>query len=419
MHTSQKPGILLSAYSFAPRQGSESGTGWATALTLSQEYRVTVICAAHYRTRFEDADIDWLRERDIAVDFFKAERHAWMLKLPLGGIQNRLYYYFWQKSVSMPARRHISESHPVAVQHVNWGTGKVPSGIVGLGVPTIFGPIGGFERGHPQVSAGLGGKLRISEHLRRLHIRLSRHHPALRAMYRKIDLVLACTEESATHIRTLGARRVELMTNAGVSSETATHLANCAVNKTVESKFRLLFASRLCGWKGEELAIRSLAGANDPNIHLTILGSGSNAQRCKRMARRLGVDRQISFVPFLPEWKDVWELYESTDVFLFPSLHDSGGTAVLEAMAAGLPVICLDMGGPSRFITDCCGIRIPPGPTAQVVHQMTNEIIRLRDDSELRMTLGHEATTRCLNHFTWESRGRDLLDKVRSVWKDK
>jgi glycosyltransferase involved in cell wall biosynthesis len=51
--------------------------------------------------------------------------------------------------------------------------------------------------------------------------------------------------------------------------------------------------------------------------------------------------------------------YDSHTALLFPSLHDSSGNVVLEALARGLPVLCLACGGPARIITPDCGVAVP------------------------------------------------------------
>jgi len=48
-------------------------------------------------------------------------------------------------------------------------------------------------------------------------------------------------------------------------------------------------------------------------------------------------------------------------VLLFPSLHDSSGNAVLEALAQGLPVICFDLGGPGTIVDSTCGRVVATG----------------------------------------------------------
>lgn len=411
-----KPTIIISAFCFAPREGSESGVGWATALTLASEYKVIVICAAKYLGKFRDGDLDALHRDGIQVVFYDDPRFLWIMKTPLGGIKHRIYYYFWQKSIRPLVVRLIAQHSPVVLQHVNWGTGKVSSGLVGLGVPMVFGPVGGFECVEQQVVCGMARKLQVAEFLRRCHIRLLRYSTTLRAMYRQIDLVLACTEESASCIRDLGAGNIALMTNAGISAELALRLSRSHRNHSARGALKLFFASRLCGWKGEEFAIRALARVNDPNVFLTMLGSGDNLALCQRLSEELGVAGQIQFIPFLPNWDDVWELYAASDVFLFPSLHDSGGTAVLEAMAAGLPVICLDLGGPAVLVDSTCGIKIASGTTGQIVHHMAEAICHLRDHPEERLQKGQAATERCLARFTWEVRGQALLQHVRTAW---
>jgi glycosyltransferase involved in cell wall biosynthesis len=75
----------------------------------------------------------------------------------------------------------------------------------------------------------------------------------------------------------------------------------------------------------------------------------------------------------------LFELYRSHDLFLFPSLHDSGGFVVLEALAHGLPVVCLDLGGPKDIVTSNSGVVVRNNgqDTAQIATAMAREISRL------------------------------------------
>lgn len=89
-----------------------------------------------------------------------------------------------------------------------------------------------------------------------------------------------------------------------------------------------------------------------------MVGSGSDESRLRRLADRLGLERSLSWIPWMDR-KDLVHLYPEFDLFLFPSLHDSGGMAVLEAMSFGLPVVCLDLGGPGMSVNETCGQVIP------------------------------------------------------------
>ena len=67
---------------------------------------------------------------------------------------------------------------------------------------------------------------------------------------------------------------------------------------------------------------------------------------------------------------------EDADVFIFPSLHEEGGWAVGEAMAIGLPVVCLDRGGPPVIV----GRGVPTSGETETVHRLAHEM----DDALLR-----------------------------------
>jgi glycosyltransferase involved in cell wall biosynthesis len=62
-------------------------------------------------------------------------------------------------------------------------------------------------------------------------------------------------------------------------------------------------------------------------------------------------------MPWLPQEK-LFEQYQTHDLLVYPSLHDSSGNAVLEALSFGLPVVCLDLGGPAQIVTSESGNRL-------------------------------------------------------------
>ena len=103
----------------------------------------------------------------------------------------------------------------------------------------------------------------------------------------------------------------------------------------------------------------------------------------------------MEFIPRLPQ-NTLFELYRSHDLFLFPSLHDSGGFVVLEALSLGLPVVCLDLGGPKDIVTANSGIVIKHNDrdTAQVATAMAGEILRLLSSPDSLASLSAGAVSR-------------------------
>jgi glycosyltransferase involved in cell wall biosynthesis len=109
------------------------------------------------------------------------------------------------------------------------------------------------------------------------------------------------------------------------------------------SSLTALYAGRLLPWKGVSLAIRAVALAE--GWRLVVCGDGEDAKRLRTLARRLEIEERVSFRGWVSR-SDLQDEMQAARVLLYPSLHDDAGWVVAEAMASGLPVICLDRGGP-------------------------------------------------------------------------
>ena len=109
------------------------------------------------------------------------------------------------------------------------------------------------------------------------------------------------------------------------------------------------------------------------------------------------------------------ELYQQHDVFLFPSLHDSGGMVVLEAMRHGLPVVCLDLGGPSVMVDDSCGYKINTSGRSEtdVVDGLGYTLIKFFEDSEQRKYLAKGALERARS-ISWKSLVKSIYVDVKA-----
>jgi len=92
--------------------------------------------------------------------------------------------------------------------------------------------------------------------------------------------------------------------------------------------------------------------------------------------------------------------------FIFPSLHDSGGTVVLEAQSFGVPVICLDIGGPATLVTHDSAIIVSTHhrSEADVVNGLANAIQHLADDELSRLAMSMAAIKHAREDMSWERR---------------
>ena len=132
-----------------------------------------------------------------------------------------------------------------------------------------------------------------------------------------------------------------------------------------------------------------------------MVGRGPGERRWRRLAQRLGISENIDWIPWLPQ-AELLSVYSTHDIFLFPSLRDSGGMVVLEAMAQGLPIVCLKLGGPAKIVKDDCGYVIPTSgqSTAQVSAAVSEALRHCADNPRVQRELRAGALKRA-QEFTW------------------
>ncbi len=342
--------ILLSAYSCLPIDGSESGVGWNWAHCIAANgHQVVVMTRSINRQRIEAHGAGDSAE---AVRFVYHDLpRAWhrIYKLPLG---NYTYYVLWQYSAAKRAcRLHRTERFD-CVQHLTWGSVRAPSFMGRLGIPFIFGPVGGGEDTPRKLRRGLGWRGWLWDVLRRTSCGMMAAW--MESTYESATEIVTTTQDT---LRVIPARhRHKAWTCPAVGIETGVSLrrADCASVRRETPALELLFVGRLLPWKGLHLVLKAMAKANQSSIHLTVIGHGSDLPRLRRLSRRLKLDGVVSWRGWM-ERDALLSLYPQFDLFALPSLHDSGGMAALEAMSFGLPVLCLDLGGPAKAVNNRCG----------------------------------------------------------------
>jgi glycosyltransferase involved in cell wall biosynthesis len=101
------------------------------------------------------------------------------------------------------------------------------------------------------------------------------------------------------------------------------------------------------------------------------------------------------------------------DIFLYPSF-EGGGMVVLEAMAHGLPVVCLDYGGAGEMVGKDGGIRVPAGTMEDTVAGLAAALAELASDESRRHRLGAAARDRVNARYLWDGRDELIRDWYRA-----
>jgi glycosyltransferase involved in cell wall biosynthesis len=289
------------------------------------------------------------------------------------------------------------------IHHVTFVNYWLPSFLSLLPVPFVWGPVGGGESAPRTFCRTFSFRGKIYEFLRDIARWIGEHDPFTRLIARKAVIALATTNETAKRLTSLGARRVEVLSQVALPSAKIEKLSSLPPH--LSSPFRLISLGRLLHWKGFDLALQAFAQLvqDVPDSEYWIVGDGPERKNLERLARKLGIIDKVRFWGALPRSEALKKLAEC-DVLVHPSLHDSGGWVCVEAMASGRPVICLDLGGPALQITEETGFKIPPHTPERVVKDMVEAMRKLALDADLRRRMGEAGRWRVGEAFSWERR---------------
>jgi len=144
---------------------------------------------------------------------------------------------------------------------------------------------------------------------------------------------------------------------------------------------RIICAAHLRREKGHAVLLRAFALVREeiPDARLVLLGDGELRGELERQARDLDLGESVVFAGIVD---DVWRWLAQSDVFVLPSLVEPLGIVVMEALAAGVPVVGSDVGGIPELITEgVTGDLVPPGDAETLATAVTT---LLRDEDRLR-----------------------------------
>ena len=117
----------------------------------------------------------------------------------------------------------------------------------------------------------------------------------------------------------------------------------------------------------------------------------------------MGLSEQVRFTGNLA-LGEVSHIVRQGHVFCLPSIRESGGAVLLEAMAVGRPVIAVDFGGPAEIVDDGVGVKLPATGKADVVQGLINALTSVRDQPELWMARGQEGRRRVEVNYSWDAK---------------
>lgn len=392
--------VLLSAYACRPNMGSEPGVGWHMACAIAQHHQVWALTRADNRPFIEaELALNPVANLQFVYCDLPASRH-WKR----GAAAVHGHYYLWQLAAYQAARRlHRQVGFDVA-HHVTYVRHSVPSFLALLPIPLVWGPVGGGESAPAAFAAEFDAHGKTYETLRHLLRWVGEHDPFVALTARRSQVALATTVDTAQRLAHLGAVDPQVQSQVGLSAAELATLAQ--LPSPSAATLRFLSVGRLLHWKGFHLGLRAFAQADLPkNAEYLLVGDGREQLALQQLAEELGIAPAVKFLGNLPR-EQVLSTLGQCHALVHPSLHESGGFVCIEAMAAGRPVLCLDLGGPAVQVTPQTGFAVAAQSPQQAVEDLALAMTRLAQDPGLRLSLGQAARQRATDTFAWSARGQ-------------
>lgn len=458
-----RPCVLVVNYACSPSQSSEHLYGWEWARELSRDFEV-ILVARPWQDGLEEA----CRRHGIKLYKVSVPRWTFFTQSLFRRLNIWLRLYMWlpgaRREIGRILKKHKVDLIVQNTFHSVW----MPLYAGRTSIPVIKGPIGGAERIPPGFSRYLG-RGALWEKIRALIMRMGRFLPPVRRAARRPDILFLSNEsnrsffppEKQKSIRIVPANSMEDSLRIQREGEQEARKGDGEIYPRTwdgRSPLRLLYMGICEPRRGLPLLWEALSEASAsvsspsvsshvsphslrhssprslahslastsfsssispsedeksmPDWHLDIAGGGFFAEEWTRMVKRAGLEKRITCHGFKGgAARD--ELFRQAHFLVFPSLRDSGGTALLEAVERGLPVLTFDLGGPGEIARHCPGcIALPvthPDETKQAIARFFRT---LTPESYAEKVAG----TAHMNYapYTWEAKRR----AVRQAYED-
>lgn len=350
--------ILVNAYAVSPGKGSEPGMGWNWCIHMALSNELFIITEGEFREEIEAALPSLPQGKNLHFFYIPVPDRIRKMCWNQGDWRFYWHYRKWQTRALALAREICHHVNIDIIHQLNMVGFREPGLLWKIpGVNYIWGPIGGmsqnpipFFRGNP--GTGLL-KMRVKNLLNYLQMNMSRR--VYRAAQRA-SAVLCATEDERTVLRRKHPDKL-LVVIPETGLDQPEQLVRTPFNDGI---FHILWAGRFIPGKKLDLALRVMARLNHPNIVLEVLGAGNEDENAayREMAGKLGISRRVIWHGDVPH-SEVIHWMRSCDIFFFTSVHEVTSTVIMEAISAGLPIVCFDICGFGPLVDDRIGRKVP------------------------------------------------------------
>jgi len=412
---------LLIVEAANPKLTSAALVGWSCATAIAKETDAHLV--THWRNRDDFLAAGLVEDRDFtAIDTRRTQHLAWRITKSLSqrgtfswslysAFSNLVYPVFeralWRHFESRLRAGEFDLVHRILPLSPTT-TSPLAARLKRIGVPFVLGPLNG---GVPW-PAGFDHLRREEKDRGGLLRPLYQLLPGIHATRRNAAAILAGSRSTSREIPT------DLLDRVFPMPENAIDPSRFPLDPRPPRKpgpLRVAFVGRLVALKGVDMLIEAaLPFIKAGTLSLDLIGDGPARPALEERIRAAGLDP----APLLPGWVDHAVLpnrLREADLFVFPSVREFGGGAVLEAMALGVPPVVLHHGGPPELVPPGTGIILPMEDRAGIVRRLGDLFRTYVADPSPLAAMGVAAQDHIRTHLTWEAKARQIVAIYRWI----
>lgn len=410
---SKRRKILVMAYMLSPYKGSEFSVAWNYVTYMSKTNDLTVLYGISGKHMGECEEMEeYIKNNPIqGVTLIPVYPNKWANLLNWPNRHDKFVYTFyfayqvWHKQAYQIARQLIAKERFDLIHYVGMIGYREPGYLWKLGLPYVWGPVGGANNAPWQLMKHMPikGKLKLS--FRNMANTIQFHSKRrLRQALKATDILMTATSENRNNFL-----RVHHKENICLPE-------NCITGKITldEHKFdnpnlfNIIVIGRLDANKSVKIFLESVGQIKNKNmLHIDIVGSGPLEGTLKQYAVQNGINDLITWHGQLPRTEAV-KIFKSAHLHVITSVSEGNPTTIWEAMSYGVPTMSFDHCGMHDTLCSKCGILVP---IAKHYDDCVSALANAVDDLLVhphRFRQLAEGVMQCARNYTWDKREKFL-----------
>ncbi|WBL22040.1 glycosyltransferase family 4 protein [Zunongwangia sp. HRR-M8] len=405
--------ILINVYACSPHTGSEPGMGWNWCINLAKYCEVHIITEGEFKAYIEEALKKLPQASNMYFYYNPVSEEVRKMCWNQGDWRFYRYYKKWQYKTYQLAKEIVEQKNIDILHQLNMIGFREPGYLWKIeSIPLVWGPIGGLKKFPVNYLEGAGIKYQLFNRLKNfLNLYQLNNDIRVNKALKRADVLISSIPDSHNALKKY--KRLDSV----IISETGSYPTNSgfSANRFFSKKLNLLWVGKFDFRKQLLLALKSIARANNPDIILHVVGSGSKQQEisANKMVETLGIKNQVIFYGSIPHVM-VLKKMKKMQVFFFTSVSEDTSTVVLEAISNQLPVLCFDACGFGAIVNEKIGVKIKLSSPEKSVSEFSSKLNYLFENRDLLK----EMSINCIEgqlELSWDNKAKKVVDLYRDA----